>query len=137
MEFVKHPQHTRYWGAPKGWDESKAGPCGALSVQDKKSGPYAVMESAWMPTPQEAVALSLGIHQIRLGIFGNQHPVVYMGTAMVTDLVPRPEMMKRIEAAAQWLADIAQGYQMQLTVATVGLGEAAKPEAAVVDKERK
>lgn len=133
MDTIKHPKHDRYWGAPRGWDPARDGPCGALSVHDRTHENMAVMESMWKPTAQEAVALALGVHNIKLGIFGQVHPVVYMGTAIVPEPVPTPEMIHRIETAAQWLADIARGYGLRLNVTTLGLATDAKEVAAVTD----
>jgi hypothetical protein len=135
MNFVKHPQHSRFIGAPHGWDEARDGPCDALSVCDKVDGVYAVMESVWEPDYQEAVAMAAGLQNIRLGVFGRVHPVVYMSTLPAT--LPREELRDRLLKAAQWLAGIAHSHNFHLSVSTLGISEAAVQEAQIIDKEVK
>lgn len=119
MDFVKHPNHTRYMNKPWDWDEKERGVCGSLSVHetlDAGSG-CNVMESAWEPSLEEAVAMSVGLLQIRLGVFGRSHPVVYMGTGMPsTGSIDREELRKRVWRAAKWLEGIASGNGLEMDV---------------------
>lgn len=107
MDFIKHPQHTRFIGKPRDWDEKRDGECGTLSVSDKLSNGYPVMESAWLPTAEEALALATGYAQIRLGVFGTTHPVVYMGTSPTTP-DSREQYIGKLQRAAVWLHALAK-----------------------------
>lgn len=115
MDFVKHPQHTRFIGKPRDWVEAVSGPCGALSVHDTKSNGYPVMESAWQPSLEEALAMATGYSQIRLGIFGTSHPVVYMGTSPTTP-TSREDYVAKIKQAAEWLVTLAQQGGLDICV---------------------
>ena len=77
MKFVKHPQHSRWLGAPIGWDHDDV-PCGALSIKDTLTGAYPSMESSWEPEGFEAARLALGEADIRLAIVSTAHPPVSM-----------------------------------------------------------
>jgi hypothetical protein len=65
------PNATHRLGAPKGWDESRDGPCFGLDViiQDGRA------TSCWEPTPEELERLQAGA-KIYLTIVGGQPPVM-------------------------------------------------------------
>lgn len=77
MQFVKHPQHSRWLGAPPAWDHAKV-ECLSLSIKDGEVGGYKAMCSRWEPTPMEALSLALGASQIELAVLSSAHPPVSM-----------------------------------------------------------
>lgn len=70
--------HTRYLGAPVGWEPETQGHCGYLAVRDQIDpdiGPE--MVSAWEPTPDELERLNAGA-SILLYVVGTGHPPVML-----------------------------------------------------------
>ena len=83
MDPATNPSATRRLGAPPNWDPQVHGPCGALEIADvidQSSGGH-VMESLWRPSAEELEALANG-GLVILGIFGTEHPVVYVGVSV-------------------------------------------------------
>lgn len=70
---------SRPIGAPLNWDPTRDGACSVLPVADAidLQTSFAVMYSVWRPSADEIAALQNG-GAIRLGVLGNQHPVVNM-----------------------------------------------------------
>lgn len=67
--------HTRYLGAPVGWEPEKHGPCGHLAVRDISTHAGPAMQSAWEPTPSEIERIKAGA-SIILTVIGSVHPPV-------------------------------------------------------------
>jgi hypothetical protein len=65
---------NRIFGAPQDWNEETCGPCDALAVVDTGK----ILQSAWMPAPEELAALNAG-QPVLLTIIGRVHPVVSLG----------------------------------------------------------
>jgi hypothetical protein len=116
MDPIKHPQHTKWWNAPKNWDETRDGPCGALSVRTISNLPYhPTYESAWRPTHYESVSLALQLSTIRLGIIGQmQHPPVYLGT--MPSEISKEELWVRLMQVATQLTEVAESRGLILTI---------------------
>jgi hypothetical protein len=66
---------THVLGAPRNWDEDRAGKCNPLVVRKDMSEAGPVMTSAWFPTADELDRLIAGA-PIHLTIFGEAHPPV-------------------------------------------------------------
>jgi hypothetical protein len=117
MDFVKHPRHTRFIGAPQNWDEATQGPCGSLSVRDIPNPPLVpTMESAWMPNMGEAVALAIGYADLRLGIVGQpQHPVVYMSVHPKSMPWDHDALAAQFELVLAHLIGVAESHNIILT----------------------
>jgi len=78
MKMCKFPG-ARAIGAPKGWDQTLDGECGAVFVTDAVdtlSGQN-FMYSVYKPTAEDLEALNNG-GVVRLGIMGFSHPVFNM-----------------------------------------------------------
>ena len=67
----RHPDTTRYLGAPANWEPETDGHCAHLSVADVDG----MMLSRWEPTPDELVILNAG-GSIELAVVGIAHPPV-------------------------------------------------------------
>ena len=67
--------HTRYLGAPRGWEPETDGPCGHLAIRDEDTTAGRAMASAWEPTPDELERLKAGA-PIILHVVGSVHPPV-------------------------------------------------------------
>jgi hypothetical protein len=115
MNFVKHPNHTLYMGAPREWNEERDGPCGALSIQDKRRAAIPSMESCWEPEGFEGHLLAMGFADIRLGIISNVHPPVYM-TVYPKGGITQKMRLAAIKKAAQDLIDYAHDCNILLTI---------------------
>jgi hypothetical protein len=125
MKFVTHPQHTRYLGAPLGWNEQRDGPCGALSIHDMRDQQPAKMESCWELEGFEPISLALNLADIRLGVIGSGHPPVYM------QVMPKPgKSHEDVKAAMQGvltkLAHYAEVNELVIRTDTQGRLEVAE-----------
>lgn len=82
---TRHPEATRWLGAPKGWQPDKDGDCAHLAICDRRE-PDATphMESWWEPSPADLALLNAG-GRVRLNVVGTGHPPVWL------DVVPLPE----------------------------------------------
>lgn len=74
----RHPDTTRYLGAPAGWEPSRHGSCGHLSIADVQHVAGNIMLSRWEPTAAELAVLNAG-GSIELGVIGTIHPPVSIG----------------------------------------------------------
>lgn len=79
MLSKRHPNTTRYLGAPAGWEPDSQGPCGHLSISDIPTTAGRAMESLWEPTPDELAELNAG-GVVVLTIVGTTHPPVALET---------------------------------------------------------
>ena len=66
---------TRSMKPPGNWDEEQHGECGTLDIHDAVEDGLPVMVSAWLPTPEEILAI-MGGAPVYLKIHGTAHPVV-------------------------------------------------------------
>lgn len=82
----RHPNATRYLGAPVGWKPDENGICGHLAVADVMTEAGPAMESRWEPTPVELAILNAG-GAIELRILGAGHPPV---SIIAVPLEPHP-----------------------------------------------
>lgn len=118
MNFVKHPQHTLYMGAPEDWNEATQGPCGALSIFDMRGRPLPKMESAWVPEGYEGMLLALGSGQIRLNIIGQVHPPVSMHVAPVKVVRTDEENLELFNRVLRDLAEAARDVGLTMVGGT-------------------
>lgn len=65
---------TSEMGEPKGWDESKDGPCAVLDVRVESKGIRNYHYSNWKPLPEELAMLNAG-GSVELCCVGVQPPV--------------------------------------------------------------
>lgn len=76
MMGLRIPQHTRWLGAPLGWEPEKDGDCAHLAIRDMTiNGNVPSMHSLWEPTPDELERLNAG-GKVRLIVVGISHPAV-------------------------------------------------------------
>lgn len=78
----RHPQATRYLGAPEGWEPEKSGTCSHLPIADFDAGGN-VMQSIWEPMPDELATLNAGGFVV-LNVRGTGHPPVFVTTALAS-----------------------------------------------------
>lgn len=71
----RHPQTTRWLGAPLGWEPDEHGTCGHLAIVDVQHPAGHAMISRWEPTPDELALLNAG-GSVELQIVGAVHPPV-------------------------------------------------------------
>lgn len=71
----RHPETTRWLGAPRGWEPSEHGTCGHLAVADVQHPAGQAMLSRWEPTPDELALLNAG-GAVELSVVGSVHPPV-------------------------------------------------------------
>lgn len=72
------PKHTRYLGAPLGWEPETEGDCAHLAIRDMTiNGDVPSMQSLWEPTPQEMERIAKGA-KVRLIMVGAAHPPVML-----------------------------------------------------------
>lgn len=71
----RHPETTRYLGAPVGWQPETDGHCAHLAISDVQTEAGPAMESRWEPTPADLAILNAG-GSIELRILGTGHPPV-------------------------------------------------------------
>lgn len=74
----RHPEATRYLGAPEGWEPEKSGSCSHLAIADFDVGGN-VMQSIWEPSPDELAMLNEGGFVV-LNVRGTGHPPVFVAT---------------------------------------------------------
>jgi hypothetical protein len=72
---ARHPNATRYLGAPAGWKPEEQGTCGHLSICDHETLAGNAMQSIWEPTPDELARLNAGGFVV-LTVIGSGHPPV-------------------------------------------------------------
>jgi len=84
MIAARHPNATRYLGAPAGWVPDEQGTCGHLAVADIPTSAGPGMDSIWEPTPAELRALNRGGF-VRLTILGSMHPPVCVSVLGVAE----------------------------------------------------
>jgi len=77
MLIGRHAATTRTLGAPANWNRDADVCCVRLPIADMASQSGPVMESAWLPTPEELERLAAGA-PIILGVLGEYHPPVYL-----------------------------------------------------------
>lgn len=76
MRAVRIPNHTRSLKAPVDWGDKSQGHCSDLLVRDIEVEGQKYMLTAWQAEGEEAGWLLAG-GQLRLGVSGSVHPVVY------------------------------------------------------------
>lgn len=131
MEFITHPNHTLYMGAPRDWDEKRDGPCDALSIHDMRQEATPKMESAWITNGMEGHLLSMGLATLRLGVLGHQHPPMYMAVYPKSNMT-RAQRGRAVQDAIRDLVDYAKlnGYSVKNTIL-----ESGRIFVEVTDKE--
>lgn len=75
----RHPNTTRYLGAPVDWEPEKQGECSHLAIADVETDWGPIMQSVWEPTPGELAELNAG-GKIVLQVCGRGHPPVSLFT---------------------------------------------------------
>jgi hypothetical protein len=76
MKGIHFEGVNKLFGAPKGWDEAKDGPCLTLPTRSSilENG-LVMVQSVWQPTADERKALAAG-HNLVLTVLGGQPPVM-------------------------------------------------------------
>jgi len=74
---------TRSLGPPPGVNDDE---CERLWIKDFDDGRFTGMQSAWIPTPEELIALNSG-RPIILTVFSTVHPMISLGVAS-ENLIP-------------------------------------------------
>ncbi|MED5546195.1 MAG: hypothetical protein VYD90_13175 [Pseudomonadota bacterium] len=83
----RHPDTTRWLGAPKGWEPATHGSCSHLAVTDIETPSGPAMRSRWEPTPDELAILNAG-GSVELQILGCVHPPVSIVAVPAEDSEP-------------------------------------------------
>lgn len=89
MNPVEVPGANRWLGAPEDWNaeqRTQHGECATLPVLDTG----ALLQSAWMPEPEELAALNRGL-PVLLTIYGRSHPVVSLAVLAVPAMPRRAD----------------------------------------------
>jgi hypothetical protein len=92
MESVKTAGSIPF-GAPKGWDQDKDGPCGALPVRIEPWGPANRRNhiSTWRPSPEELAILNNGGY-VEVSLLDLQPPMAVGAVGHHLDSSRRPDV---------------------------------------------
>lgn len=134
---------TRVLGKPVDWNPEDK--CQSLAIKDHTLDTgQNVMESSWVPTPQEAEALGKGAH-IHLWVWGSGHPPVAITVEEVRTFRGRAKWQRstgalisdsEIPGITQELSEeMAKTYGGRYFIGEMIAGEAAQSLAALLGLE--
>jgi hypothetical protein len=85
MNPVRFIEQTRVLGAPPDWDEAKHGPCAGLPIKEETVEGAAALSSYWKPSREDLALLNSGA-KVKLVIYGNAHPAVWVAAEFCGEL---------------------------------------------------
>jgi hypothetical protein len=77
MRPIQTATTTESLDAPTDWNPSMHGECTSLPI----ARAHGMMFSYWLPSTEEIADIMMG-KPVRLGVFGNRHPVVSVDTQL-------------------------------------------------------